>query len=67
MVSVVHQLSIFRNVDQMCLTVPWVECIVVEVVESTFWDVKSISTEVISRSDALIVESIDTYEVWAMH
>lgn len=51
----------------MCLTVPCVECIVVEVVESTFWDVKSISTEVISRSDALIVESIDTYKVWDMH
>lgn len=48
----------------MCLIVLWVECIVVEVVEFIFWDVKFILIEVVFRLDVFIVEFIDIYKVW---
>lgn len=48
----------------MCLIVLWVECIVVEVFEFIFWDVKFILIEVVFRLDVFIVEFIDIYKVW---
>lgn len=48
----------------MCLIVLWVECIVVEVVEFIFWEVKFILIEVVFRLDVFIVEFIGIYKVW---